>query len=89
MKIIKYSKQIVSDDKLIFDIRQELIEKLEIILHDLKGEPCVEPKQDFDHTFIYIYESDYRRNFEYTKRMPKTDISNNKVEWQYNKYFKK
>ena len=63
----------------------ELIKKLEIIISDLKGEASTEPKQDFDHTFIYIYESDWRRNFEYKKKF----VNNTKIEYEYNRYFQK
>ena len=73
------------DDKIINNVRLELIKKLEIIIMDLKRETYIEPKQDFDHTFIYIYESDYRRNFEYRK----TFVNNTKMEFEYNRYFNK
>ena len=61
-------------------VRLELIKKLECVLADLKGETPIEPKQDFDHTFIYIYESDWRRNFEYRKKF----VNNTKLEYEYN-----
>ena len=74
------------DDEIINRVRLELIKKLECILADLKGESIIEPKQDFDHTFIYIYESDWRRNLEFkkkfvnnTKSMNIINISKNKI----------
>ena len=73
------------DDELIDRVRLELIKKLECILADLKCESITEPKQDFDHTFIYIYESDWRRNFEFKKKF----VNNTKIEYEYNKYFQK
>ena len=83
MKFLEDKKY--TDDEIIEKVRLELIKKLECVLADLKGETPIEPKQDFDHTFIYIYESDYRRNFEYRK----TFINNTKMEFEYNRYFNK
>ena len=71
------------DDKIINNVRLELIKKLEIIIMDLKRETYIEPKQDFDHTFIYIYESDYYRKFEYTKRFK----DKTKIDYEYQKRF--
>ena len=73
----------MNDDETIDKVRLDLIKKLECILADLKGESIIEPIQDFDHTFIYIY--DWRRNFEYKMNL----INNTKIEYSYNKYFKK
>ena len=81
------------DDQIIENVRLEPIKKLESILVDLKEEPTIEPKQDFDHTYfsktliihIYIHESDWRRNFEYKKKF----VNNTKIEYEYNKYFQK
>ena len=75
----------MNDDETIDKVRLDLIKKLECILADLKGESIIEPIQDFDHTFIYIYESDWRRNFTYTKKF----VKNVKLEYEYNKFFKK
>ena len=85
MKLILDTEKTLTDDEIIEKVRLELIKKLERVLADLKGETPIEPKQDFDHTFIYIYESDYRRNFEYRK----TFVNNTKIEFEYNRYFNK
>ena len=71
------------DDELIDKVRLELIKKLECVLADLKGECISEPKQDFDHTLIYIYESDGYRKFEYTKRFE----DKTKIDYEYKKRF--
>ena len=85
MKLILDTEKTLTDDEIIENVRLELIKKLECVLADLKGETHIEPKQDFDHTFIYIYESDWRRNFTYTKKF----VKNVKLEYEYNKLFKK
>ena len=85
MKLILDTEKTLTDDEIIEKVRLELIKKLECVLADLKGESITEPKQDFDHTFIYIYESDYRRNFEYRKKF----VNNTKIEFEYNRYFNK
>ena len=85
MKLILDTEKTLTDDEIIEKVRLELIKKLECVLADLKGESITEPKQDFDHTFIYIYESDWRRNFTYTKKF----VKNVKLEYEYNKFFKK
>ena len=83
MKFLEDKKY--TDDEIIEKVRLELIKKLECVLKDLKGETPIEPKQDFDHSFIYIYESDYRRNVDYKKCF----VNNTKIHYEYNKYFKK
>ena len=85
MKLILDTEKTLTDDEIIEKVRLELIKKLECVLADLKGESSTEPKQDFDHTFIYIYESDWRRNFTYTKKV----VQNTKIEYEYNRYFNK
>ena len=75
----------LTDDEIIENVRLELIAKLEFILKDLKGEVTDEPKNYFDHTFIYIYESSYWRKFEYNINKTK----NIKIEFEYTKHFKK
>ena len=55
MKLILDTEKTLTDDEIIEKVRLELIKKLECVLADLKGESSTEPKQDFDHTFIYIY----------------------------------
>ena len=72
-----------SDDQIIDNVRLELIKKLESILADLKGESVTEPKHDFDHTFIYIYESAGYKKFEYTKRFE----DKTKIDYEYKKRF--
>ena len=44
----------LTDDEIIENVRLELIAKLEFILKDLKGEVTDEPKNYFDHTFIFM-----------------------------------
>jgi len=75
----------LTDDEIIENVRLELIAKLEFILKDLKGEVSDEPKNYFDHTFIYIYESSYWRKFEYKKQI----VKNVQIEFEYTKHFKK
>ena len=85
MKLILDTEKTLTDDEIIEKVRLELIKKLECVLADLKGEASTEPKQDFDHTFIYIYESDWRRNFEFKKKM----VNNVVINYEYNRYFNK
>ena len=81
MKFLEDKKY--TDDEIIEKVRLELIKKLECVLADLKGETPIEPKQDFDHTFIYIYESDYYRKFEYTKKF----VDKTKIDYEFQKRF--